>query len=907
MSTTYSSSYNYRSNYTYRAALTVNTTSTSTSVTISWTIAAQAQHGYLYGIGIKGGGAISGSASGYFPSGKSPGSTWTQVPNAKKTGSFTVKKTTSSQTKKLTATAYGTIVNGIGSAGGSGVSTSQTITIPALASYKITYNANGGSGAPSSQTKYYGVDLKITTSKPTRAGYIFKGWALTSGGGVYYTSGSTCKQNKALTLYAVWEANKYTITYKPNGGTGGPTSQTKIHGQNLTITDKIPAYTGYDFKEWNTKADGTGTRYLSGGSYTTNASITLYAQWKIKTYDIIYNKYPSGATIGNMPSNTSKNYGENIALSLNKPTRDGYIFKGWATSSDSNVVKFTPGATYKDNAKLNLYTVWEEITDKYIEPEIIDLECLRYDVYGEESPVGDKIKLIFFAKQAKDIVDNVISNRTTHIVITYSANGTSYNNYNSYIANDEKIETSFITNASYFKIYITNIDAYKATTDTTVQEDTSYYIRNAVNSKYYYTLVSNPTGNPKSQGWYVCEENKETEVINISNKKPEASEEYEKKSVIEIKECKRNFYSSELGTLKFTYTPYYDGNIGYLTGNFYIYYRYLSDDNTPTSGYIFTNNTQHFDYYSNGYYNAVKEPLKHDVEFNLSSLPVDQIVEVIIRVESYDANSNRYPENSEEYIESSNNIIARGGFILHVNESGEGMAIFGATTQNSTGLLVNSTLQIVDDTTLNKNLIVNGETTLNNSLKIDNLNSTININVGKIQGFYPIGSIVCMGSETNPSAYYGGTWQLVDKKLKSRWISSGFFTWNNTNTQDGSSTKRSMVAILNGNTIEFRLHWYNKVAASDTALIIGVLDFSKVGITNRHDQYFYGWADGLNAVLLLYLSSSSGKLIVYDYITRAASYPSGTDSSVYANWVTNERYTSLDSEFCDKFYYQRIA
>lgn len=907
MSTTYSSSYNYRSNYTYRAALTVNTTSTSTSVTISWTIAAQAQHGYLYGIGIKGGGAISGSASGYFPSGKSPGSTWTQVPNAKKTGSFTVKKTTSSQTKKLTATAYGTVVNGIGSAGGSGVSTSQTVTIPALASYKITYNANGGSGAPSSQTKYYGIDLKITTSKPTRAGYIFKGWALTSSGGVYYTSGSTCGQNKALTLYAVWEANKYTVTYKPNGGTGGPTSQTKIHGQSLTITDKIPTYTGYDFKRWNTRADGTGTGYSSGGSYTANASITLYAQWQIKTYNITYNKYPSTATIENMPANSTKNYGTNIALSSNKPTRAGYIFKGWAISYGNDTVKFMPGATYKDNANLSLYTVWEEITDKYIEPEIVDLECSRYDIYEKESPVGDKTKLIFFAKQAKNIVNNVISNKTTHIVITYSADDSTYNNYGSYLAEDNKIETNFITDASYFKIYITDVTAYSITNDTSVNTNTDYYIRNSVDSKYYYTLVSNPTGNPKTNNWYVCEENKETEVISINNEKPEASEEYTKESIIEVEECKRNSYSSESGTLKFTYTPYYDGNIGYLTGDFYIYYRYLSDDNMPSSGYIFTNNTQHFNYLLDGYYNTVKEPLKHNVEFNLNNLPVDQIVEVIIKVESYDIDSNRHPEDSEEYIENNNNIIARGGFILHVNETGEGMAIFGAAAQNSTGLLVNSTLQIADTTMLNKNLIVNGETTLNNSLKIDNLNSTININVGKIQGFYPIGSIVCMGSETNPSAYYGGTWQLVDKKLKSQWISSGFFTWNNTNTQDSSSANRATVAILNGNTIEFRFHWYNKVAPSDDALQIGVLDFSKVGLLKKHDQYFYGWADGLNAVLLLYLGSSSGKLIVYDYITRAASYPSGTGSSIYANWIVNGRYTSFDSKFCDKFYYQRIA
>ena len=53
---------------------------------------------------------------------------------------------------------------------------STSFSIPALASYKVTYNANGGSGAPSAQTKYYGTTLKLSTTKPTRNGYNFKGW-----------------------------------------------------------------------------------------------------------------------------------------------------------------------------------------------------------------------------------------------------------------------------------------------------------------------------------------------------------------------------------------------------------------------------------------------------------------------------------------------------------------------------------------------------------------------------------------------------------------------------------------------------------------------------------------------------------------------------------------------------------
>ena len=49
-----------------------------------------------------------------------------------------------------------------------------TVTEP---TYTVSYNANGGSGAPSSQAKQYDKTLTLSSIKPTRAGYTFKGWA----------------------------------------------------------------------------------------------------------------------------------------------------------------------------------------------------------------------------------------------------------------------------------------------------------------------------------------------------------------------------------------------------------------------------------------------------------------------------------------------------------------------------------------------------------------------------------------------------------------------------------------------------------------------------------------------------------------------------------------------------------
>jgi len=81
-----------------------------------------------------------------------------------------------------------------------------------LGTCNVTYNANGGTGAPAAQTKTTNVNLQLSTAVPKRSGYVFKGWATSSGGKVAYASGATYTGNANLTLYAVWE--KIPITWK---------------------------------------------------------------------------------------------------------------------------------------------------------------------------------------------------------------------------------------------------------------------------------------------------------------------------------------------------------------------------------------------------------------------------------------------------------------------------------------------------------------------------------------------------------------------------------------------------------------------------------------------------------------------------------------------------------------------
>ena len=192
-----------------------------------------------------------------------------------KTLSFTLDRTGEDQTKYIHVKL--TDVDRVGAA----MIVSKAFAVPAIPSYTISYNANGGSGAPSSQLKYYGTNIALHSTKPTRTGYTFQGWATSASGSVAYAAGAVYTANASVTLYAVWKANTYTVSYNANGGTGAPSSQTKTHGVALTLSSTKPTRTNYNFKGWGTSATTTTVSYAAGASYTANTDITLYAIWEL--------------------------------------------------------------------------------------------------------------------------------------------------------------------------------------------------------------------------------------------------------------------------------------------------------------------------------------------------------------------------------------------------------------------------------------------------------------------------------------------------------------------------------------------------------------------------------------------------------------------------------------------------
>ena len=163
---------------------------------------------------------------------------------------------------------------------------SVSYTVPELPSYIVSYNANGGTGAPSKQTKWYGVDLTLSSTKPSRSYYSFLGWSTSSSAtSASYSAGGSYTANSSATLYAVWKGNTYTITYNANGGTGAPSKQSYTYASSgsVNLSSTEPTRTNYNFLGWARSSSATSAEYSAGQAWakSNGANYTLYAVWEL--------------------------------------------------------------------------------------------------------------------------------------------------------------------------------------------------------------------------------------------------------------------------------------------------------------------------------------------------------------------------------------------------------------------------------------------------------------------------------------------------------------------------------------------------------------------------------------------------------------------------------------------------
>lgn len=204
-------------------------------------------------------------------------------------------------------------------------------TIFPYASYTVSYNANGGSGAPSNQTKRYGQRLWLNTTKPTREGYTFLYWLEPTRGVKFYPDNSSdfyTDYNGGQTLVAQWQENKLTINYYSNYATSvsdgalnsvDSSANVLVKTQNFLYSGDYSEYglTNYTSTsnsfwlkrigytgtgDWGTKTSGgvlvnQSTGFTTGQSLaeafekslkTGNASVDVYAQWRENKLTVTY-------------------------------------------------------------------------------------------------------------------------------------------------------------------------------------------------------------------------------------------------------------------------------------------------------------------------------------------------------------------------------------------------------------------------------------------------------------------------------------------------------------------------------------------------------------------------------------------------------------------------------------------
>jgi uncharacterized repeat protein (TIGR02543 family) len=156
------------------------------------------------------------------------------------------------------------------------------------------------------------------------------------------------------------------VSYNANGATSGtaPADQTKTEGTGLTLATNSGnlGRDGFTFAGWNTETDGTGTDYAEGATYSTDADVTLYAEWEVATYTVTYNA--NGADSGSVPTDQTKTHGTDLTVASNSGSLDvnGYqAFAGWNTEPDGSGTSYVEGGTYTEDSDLTLYAQWSAI------------------------------------------------------------------------------------------------------------------------------------------------------------------------------------------------------------------------------------------------------------------------------------------------------------------------------------------------------------------------------------------------------------------------------------------------------------------------------------------------------------------------------------------------------------------
>ena len=297
------------------------------------------------------------------------------------------------------------------------------IWIPDAVTYTVTYHGNGetAGATPTDTTEYVENDTVTILDKNTleKTGHTFAGWNTQADGkGTHYAVGATFDITENTELYAQWDVTpvveKYTVTYYGNGETAGltPTDTTEyLENDAVTILGKNTLEkTGHTFTGWNTQADGKGTHYAVGSSFSITGNTKLYAQWDVtpvvEKYTVTY--YGNGETNGTSPIDTLEylKHDTVTVLGFNTLEKAGYKFVGWNTQADGKGTHYAVDSNFRIEDNMNLYAQWEKVT-MIDETDELPKTGVQSSKIGYILVVAGLGSLLYVAKTRKEKKENL--------------------------------------------------------------------------------------------------------------------------------------------------------------------------------------------------------------------------------------------------------------------------------------------------------------------------------------------------------------------------------------------------------------------------------------------------------------------------------------------------------------------
>jgi uncharacterized repeat protein (TIGR02543 family) len=248
-----------------------------------------------------------------------------------------------------------------------------SFSVPAFAgpptTYTVTFYEND-SGTDSVSTYQLGTsaqDLTLFSNLSpafSDSGHTFTGWNTSANGTeTSFSNGESYSFSSDLALYAEWTTVPVTSTvtfYENDSGTDSvSTYQLGTSAEDLTLFSNLsPAFSdsGHTFTGWNTSANGTGTSFSNGESYSFSSDLALYAQWTA-TATFTAN-FVSNGGFGSIPS-ISDPAGSTVLLpSGSAMSYVGYAFAGWNTAANGSGTPYAAGSSIVLNANETFYAQW---------------------------------------------------------------------------------------------------------------------------------------------------------------------------------------------------------------------------------------------------------------------------------------------------------------------------------------------------------------------------------------------------------------------------------------------------------------------------------------------------------------------------------------------------------------------